>query len=852
MKPFLLPVVAVLVFSLDLSAQCTITGTTVNASSLTCSSFAGCSTIYVGDGTSATNLNMDADLNLSCLGTIQLIVNNNASLDFTPGNNRLTLGDGSSMTINPGGSLIGGSCNASERIYIGTNLLASCNGGAGADFSFYDLMNFGGTGSLTSNSPVCTGNPLNLFATPPPNGTYTYSFLGSGLPGGGTTYSATPSYSLTAPATAGSYIYQVKMKSSLPGNPTIIAEITVVVNSGLATATPVTTLSQPTCTLATGTITITSPTGSGMTYSINGLTYTNTSGIFSGVASGTYSVTAKNASGCISPALSVTINGQPTNTWNGASWSTGFPPTNSEIAVFAGTYSSSGDITACSLHINSGVAVTMNSGHTLSIVNAVTVVGGGSITFEDGASLLQTNDASINTGNITYKRKTTALTEYDYTYWSSPVTAATLSQVATNSLFYSYDASANAWVDETGATLMTPGIGYIGRAPDYLTYSPTQIVETTFTGVPNNGVINVPIIKTALPSYNLIGNPYPSAVDIDVFITANTAVMTGTAYFWTHGTPITAYQYTINDYAKYNLTGMVGTGTAAPSGGVVPTGKVAAAQGFFIEANTGLANGTYSATFTNAARIAGNNSQFFRNSQASSKITTISEGLERHRIWLSINSADGDYNQMLIGYVQGATNDLDAVFDSKAVQTGNPVTIYTKVGTHNLAIQGKSLPFLEADTLPIAYTTTVNGQLSINLDNFDGVFNGQEIYLWDKLTNKLHNLRTAAYTFVTTAGTFENRFELRFTNEVFGVNSPLLTENDIKILSANNQLEILSPATPIVQVEVFDVLGKLLFSQKGLNTHLFQTNSLNNAARIVLVKISFNNQESVIKRIAVY
>jgi hypothetical protein len=794
---------------------------------------------------------MDADLNLSCLGTIQLIVRNNAFLDFTPGNNRLTLGDGSSMTINPGGSLIGGSCNASERIYIGTNLLASCNGGAGADFSFFDLMNFGGTGSLTSNSPVCTGNPLNLLATPPPNGTYTYSFLGSGLPGGGTPYSASTSYSLTAPASAGSYIYQVKMRSSLPGNPIVIAEITVVVNTGLATATPVTSLTQPTCTLATGTITITSPTGTGMTYSINGLTYTNTTGIFSGVASGPYSVTAKNASGCISPAASITINGQPTNTWNGIAWSTGFPPTTSEIAVFTGSYSSTSDISACSLRINSGVAVTMNSGHTLAIVNNVTVIGGGSLTFEDGAGLLQTNDNAINTGNITYKRKTTALRQYDYTYWSSPVAAATLSQLATKSLLYSFNTSTSNWAYETGATVMTPGIGYIGRAPNYLTYSPTQIVETIFTGVPNNGVINVPVIKTSVPSYNLIGNPYPSAIDVDVFITANTAVMTGTVYFWTHTTPITSYQYTINDYAKYNLTGFVGTGTAAPSGGVVPTGKIAAAQGFFMEANTGLANGTYSATFTNASRITGNNNQFFKTGGASTNKTTISEGLERHRIWLSLTNVAGAYNQMLIGYVQGATNDFDSVFDGKTIQAGNPITIYTKVGTHNLSIQGKSLPFSDTDIVPIAYTTTVNGTLSINLDNFDGVFNQQDIYLWDKLTNTRHDLKTATYTFVTTAGTFENRFELRFVNKAFETTNPSLTHNDITVTSSNHQLQLISPATPMVQVEVFDILGKLLFSQKGLNTNLFQTTSLNTTTQIVLVKIILSNQESITKRIAI-
>ncbi len=69
---------------------------------------------------------------------------------------------------------------------------------------------------------------------------------------------------------------------------------------------------QPTCPTPTGIITVTAPTGAGITYSINGTIYTNTTGIFTGVAAGTYSVTAKNSSGCVSTtATSVTVNVAP-------------------------------------------------------------------------------------------------------------------------------------------------------------------------------------------------------------------------------------------------------------------------------------------------------------------------------------------------------------------------------------------------------------------------------------------------------------------------------------------------------------------------------------------------------------
>ncbi|CAA9203090.1 hypothetical protein FLACOL7796_04601 [Flavobacterium collinsii] len=85
--------------------------------------------------------------------------------------------------------------------------------------------------------------------------------------------------------------------------------VTITVNPMPDTAT-VTTL-QPTCTTVTGTVTIMAPTGSGMTYSIDGSTYTNTSGIFTLVPIGAYVVTTKSIDGCISLGTNVTVNPQP-------------------------------------------------------------------------------------------------------------------------------------------------------------------------------------------------------------------------------------------------------------------------------------------------------------------------------------------------------------------------------------------------------------------------------------------------------------------------------------------------------------------------------------------------------------
>jgi gliding motility-associated-like protein/uncharacterized repeat protein (TIGR01451 family) len=65
-------------------------------------------------------------------------------------------------------------------------------------------------------------------------------------------------------------------------------------------ATPTASLTQPVCGVTTGTITVTAPVAAGNTYSIDGINYTNTTGIFTLVPIGTYTVTARNSLGCTS------------------------------------------------------------------------------------------------------------------------------------------------------------------------------------------------------------------------------------------------------------------------------------------------------------------------------------------------------------------------------------------------------------------------------------------------------------------------------------------------------------------------------------------------------------------------
>lgn len=530
--------------------------------------------------------------------------------------------------------------------------------------------------------------------------------------------------------------------------------------------------------------------------------------------------------------------------WDGSVWSNLTGPTSTTVAEFQGDYDSIGDISACSVIVDSGSSVTFYSGDTFTVQNEVKVISG-TLTFNNNASLVQVNEVT-NSGDITYTRTSTAMRLLDYTYWSSPVTPQTLFNVypipanATNYLFQ-YNSSIPNWQSVPSSTVMVAGRGYLMRAPSNFPANTSTMFQTSnFIGVPNNGTITAPIIGSA-NQWNLLGNPYPSALNIDAFITANAAVG-GTVYLWTHNT-LSVGAYIASDYALYNYVGGVGTGNGTVNIGInstIPDGKIASGQGFFIQ---GMANGT--ATFTNAMRIAGNNNQFFRMAMPSAPVVEF----EKHRYWVDITNTEGAYKQILIGYVESATMGIDRLFDGEMVNSNTAISLYTTVATKKLSIQGRPLPFDVEDTIPLSYKSTISGNYTISLSQFDGLFNSQTVYLEDTLLNVIYDLKTAPYTFATEIGTFDNRFILRYTNSALGNHNPEFNENTVVVYKNNAGLNINTGAVAMKNVTIFDIAGREIASQKQVGTTTTVFTTLPTTQQVLLVKIEGENGGQVTKKV---
>lgn len=542
-----------------------------------------------------------------------------------------------------------------------------------------------------------------------------------------------------------------------------------------------------------------------------------------------YSVVVSNSHGtAVSAPANLTL-GTGDSIWDGTSW-TGGTPTAQKNIIFNGNYTSTGNLTGCSCKVNDYAVVTVLSNHTMTLENHVEVAPEATIRFNDAASLLQRNNAAVNSGKIEVIRNTKPVKRYDYTYWSSPVSPQSLHDLSPDTApdkYYKYDAVLDNWAGVPSSTIMEKGTGYIIRAPQSHSITAPTVYTAKFIGTPNSGEVYVKVQKGTNKS-NLIGNPYPSGIDAGLFLNdpANAASIGGTIYFWTHATSRNASrQYAESDYAKWNLTGPVKATSPSES---MPTGIIASGQSFFVEGAPGA--GASNAVFKNYMRTATGNNQFFRNSN------TANSHVAKHRFWLNIQNEEGAYNQMLVGYISGATNGYDRDFDGRNFGE-NVVKLYSILEDDHLAIQGRALPFQDTESIPLGYTATIAGNLTIALEQFDGVFQNQDIYLKDNLLDVTHDLKTTAYHFSTAVGAFNDRFEIVYKTELLSVQNPTWNQEAVNVYKKDSKIVINAGTVSIQEIQLFDLQGRLVYENKEVNATKTEINGLPASGQVFIIQL---------------
>ncbi|UOE41538.1 choice-of-anchor D domain-containing protein [Chryseobacterium suipulveris] len=525
-------------------------------------------------------------------------------------------------------------------------------------------------------------------------------------------------------------------------------------------------------------------------------------------------------------AVKITSTGLNPNIWNGTQWSRNTVPINSDKVIIDGNYDSAvnGSFQACQCEIKSGAKLTVAAGNPVTVSDWM--VNNGIVSVQNDAGFVQVKDVNSNSGTGTYEIHRDALMKrLDYTYWGSPVQSQQLkafSPLTVATRFYTYRESTDLFETVDYNQNFIPGKGYAIRAANTnlsSTYSTTAVVHPyVFVGTVNNATISFPLSYTpvtdpmtglhAVAGYNLVGNPYPSNINFRKFYQNNNTKIQNKAYFWTNTnpTPSTPQGSTYNgaNYAALNATG----GAAATNSFKIPTEYIKVGQGFMVQAKPG--NNNINLVFSNSIRDnRPDHSSVFYNKGLSG--TT--DQLDRY--WLKLTTPSGNFNTLLIGYIDGATDGIDEDYDSQVFKMGSDV-FYSSVNDEKLIIQGRSYPLNTNDVVKLGAVMYETGNYTISLLNKEGVFDGtQTIYLKDKLTGIETNLSISDYVFSAEQGTSAGRFEIRYLPEAILGASDSTAKGDVEVYRDGNAFVIRSHKEEIKSVEVYDSSGRMVRSNKN-------------------------------------
>lgn len=222
--------------------------------------------------------------------------------------------------------------------------------------------------------------------------------------------------------------------------------------------------------------------------------------------------------------------------------------------------------------------------------------------------------------------------------------------------------------------------------------------------------------------------------------------------------------------------------------------------------------------------------------------------LEKHRLWINMTNTGGAFKQLLIGYIEGATNGLDSDFDGVSLDANPYIDFYSINSGTNLVIQGRSLPFSASDEVQLGYRTIIEGDFTIAIDHADGLLTNQAVFLEDKQTNIIHDLSSNDYVFATTAGTFKNRFILRYKSQSLG-DYDFEKENKVTVWSNNESINISSASENIDKIFVYNISGQLIYTDDSVLNNQISINDIKSTNEVLLIKIILRNNHIENKKI---
>ncbi|MEI6766445.1 MAG: T9SS type A sorting domain-containing protein [Bacteroidota bacterium] len=650
------------------------------------------------------------------------------------------------------------------------------------------------SGATATQNVICAGSSTQLDLTGGSLGTgadwqwYSGSCGGASV-GSGASLSLIP---------AGTTTYYVRAEGDC--NNSLCASVVVTVKTLSVAPTSVTALPSSICAGASTTVSINGGTlGTGASWqwytgSCGGITAGNgLSLVITPAVTTTYYARAEgdcNNTLCGSVVVSVSAcmvnwTGNADSNWNNAAnWSNGMiPGPYVDVTIPSGRPHQPEIFVAAqcqSLNIANGAVLTIRPHYSLTARGATTLNGAQCLVIKStaaGSGSFIDNGTITGTGTAKVERY---LTGTFWHYIGSPIQSATAA-VYSGQYLKKWLEPTYTWQNIT--TLSTPLVAGTGYAVKSLNSNTYNYIGKLNTGPYSFAVTRNTTQVSTKRGWNLMGNPYPSAINWDAPVGWTKTNVYNSIYI---------YNQTYGTYATY-VNGF-GTNGAGP--------YIASGQGFFIVCSASP-GGTLA--FNNTVRLH-KDTTFFK--------TLVQADLIR------LNLEDnGQKDDIIIRITPDATNNFDSDFDAfKMVVPGVSQLWSNPIDGEVVDYAINSLPDIAGNPdIPVAFMPAHNGNYIIRASDYQSLGAQTSIYLEDLKTGVLSDLLdNPVYSFTGVVGDDVNRFVLHFgfpvitsvENAGAGPRVSVYPNPVKQNLSVN-----ISDISENVVLQITDNLGRVLYSK---------------------------------------
>jgi hypothetical protein len=426
-----------------------------------------------------------------------------------------------------------------------------------------------------------------------------------------------------------------------------------------------------------------------------------------------------------------------------------------------------------------------------------------------------------NTDNVpaTIQRYITGnpdLTLFNYHFVSVPLTQSEnpTSNLFLGSYLFDFMESSNLWHPMGGSTTNS-----LSSNKGYMIYSPGTSITYSFVGKMNNGAFTVPVTKNG-QGYNLVPNPYPSAIDWDAASgwTRN-GDMAAATYIWPSTAGASAGQ---GNYAVYVSPGSFINGGSR---------YIAQGQSFFVHLTS------------TPTGFGMNNNVRVHNPVAFLKDNEIIPNILRIK-----TVARDATDEIVVRFSETASAGFDGQEDAYKLTGGADAPQLNSVATDNSRLCINSLPFNSNETIvPLDFSFNATADVTFTASGIETFAGTGPIYLEDGLTGTKINLReNPVYTFGYEAGSDVNRFKLHFAKVVGTGEYQEPTEGNAFLADRKLFIEVPSMQGQVADVGVYNTLGQLVGTNRvsifGLTETPFQF-----PAGLYIVRVTSRTQVFVTK-----